>query len=68
MLDNGPYLSPWDVLSLVTFCPWDVLSCDVMSWDVLYVHRKFSHMQRAMYAIVSSAKFSNSVDRPRYLA
>ena len=30
---------PWDVLSLGTFCPWDVLSWDVLSWDVLYVHR-----------------------------
>ena len=32
MLENGPHLSPWDVLSLGTFCPlgrfvlWDVLS------------------------------------------
>ena len=32
MLDNGPHLFPWDVLSLGTFCPfgrfvpWDVLS------------------------------------------
>ena len=32
MLDNGPHLSLWDVLSLGTFCPlgrfvpWDVLS------------------------------------------
>ena len=31
MLDNGPHLSPWDVLSLGrfvsgTFCLWDVLS------------------------------------------
>ena len=50
MLDNGPHLSPWDVLSLGTFVPWYVLSLerfvpwDVLSlgtfcpWDVLYVH------------------------------
>ena len=25
----------WDVLSLGTFCPWDLMSEDVLSWDVL---------------------------------
>ena len=41
---------PWDVLSLGTFCPlgcfvpgtfcpWDLMSGDVLSWDVLSVHR-----------------------------
>ena len=45
MLDNGPHLAPWDVLSLGVFCPWDVLSLgtlcpwDVLSLDVLYMHR-----------------------------
>ena len=40
MLDNGPHLSPWDVLSLGTFCPWDVLSLGrFVPWDVLSLGR-----------------------------
>ena len=47
MLENGPNLSPWDVLSLGTLCPlgpfvsgtfclWDVLSLGTFCpWDVL---------------------------------
>ena len=47
MLENGPNLSPWDVLSLGTLCPlgpfvsgtfclWDVLSLGTCCpWDVL---------------------------------
>ena len=34
ILDNGPHLSPWAVLSLRTSCP---LGCFV-PWDVLSVH------------------------------
>ena len=37
MFDNGSHLSAWDVLSLGTFCPWDVLSWKVLSWHILYV-------------------------------
>ena len=35
-------LCPWDVLSLGTFCPWNLMSEDVLSWDVLYVHHRYS--------------------------
>ena len=46
IFDNGPHLSPWDVLSLETFCllgrfvPWDVLSLGTFCpWDVLSLGR-----------------------------
>ena len=32
MLDNGPHLSPWDVLSLGMFCPLGRF----FTWDVLF--------------------------------
>ena len=36
MLDYGPHLSPWDVLSLGRFVPWKVLSLGTFCpWDVL---------------------------------
>ena len=43
----------WEVLSLGTFCPWDVLSWDVLSWDVLYVHRIFLLCKYKLKGIVS---------------
>ena len=40
----------WEVLSLGTFCPW---SWDVLSWDVLYVHRIFLLCKYKLKGIVS---------------
>ena len=46
MLDNGPHLSPWDVLSLGMFCPWDVLSNGTFCPMVCFVPGTFCPMGR----------------------
>ena len=46
-MNNGPYLSAWNVLSLGTYVPWDVLSLGTFClwtfclWDVLSLGRCF---------------------------
>ena len=46
MLDNGPYLSAWNVLSLGTFCLWTFCLWDVLSLGRCFVPGTFCPLWR----------------------